>query len=147
MGIILSLLNICSALASAMLLFFAVLLPIELISALVQHRKVNFGQFNFFRLCRLDTYNKILRVGGCLLCVALCVGIPVRVLKFALANNEIGSFFERSSYQTTYEAQLKIDKKTVFCLVDVRKDIEFYEEDRRFRSLTKIPILLPGGSI
>lgn len=53
--------------------------------------------------------------------LVLLAGAVNFVLSYACASTEIGAFYEKGTYEESYEAYLRIDETLVFCIVDIEK--------------------------
>lgn len=63
---------------------------------------------------------------GILLVLVVIIGIANLTAQRIFQSNEIGAFYERSSYDETYEAILTIDKNPVFCLAEISHSDDEY---------------------
>jgi len=60
---------------------------------------------------------------SCILAFVIVAGTINMILTQALSSTQIGAFYEKSTYQETYEATLYLNDKPIFCLVDMRREI------------------------
>lgn len=60
-------------------------------------------------------------------------GIANIVFRQVMASTQIGAFYEKNSYEETYEATVYLDEKPIFCLADMRREVDAYDDGRRGR--------------
>lgn len=64
--------------------------------------------------------------------IILIVGLINTICLFTCSSTRIGAFYEEEEYAETYEATLYINKKPIFCLVDMyREDGAYFIEEIR----------------
>lgn len=65
--------------------------------------------------------------------IVTVAGIGNMILSRAMASTQIGAFYEKSEYEETYEATIYLNDKPVFCLVDMRRSVDEYDDGERTR--------------
>lgn len=65
--------------------------------------------------------------------IVTVAGIGNMILSRTMASTQIGAFYEKSEYEETYEATIYLNEKPVFCLVDMRRSVDEYDDGERTR--------------
>ena len=65
--------------------------------------------------------------------IVTVAGIGNMILSRTMASTQIGAFYEKGEYEETYEATIYLDEKPIFCLADMRREIDEYDDGERVR--------------
>lgn len=124
-------LNICSVFFAFVALYYCLFLIYSLGRRLFAGARIDWDEVLPWRRNKTD------KPTHPLLIIVLAAGVINCILSACLSSTEIGSFYEKSEYEETYEATLFIDEKPVFCLAEV------YKSDGRY---VVVNVLLPYGN-
>ena len=113
-------------------------------------KKIRWGEkvkdnINIFKSLR-ELYEKGHKIGVVLFIIILAVGACYTVADHFFSTRELGAFLEeRGEFEEEYEAYVYVDGKPVFCIVEIDKVMNVYEDGRGRTSYIITKIKLPYG--